>query len=425
MKDFFNKLTLDLNSIKENEFVCKDSRMNWIFKNVWNLNVILFHQDIELIKFGRHLSLIFEKNYFILREYGKDIIRSEKMIFDEQQKINISFSFPEGIMRIIGTGLTDGTWKGSTPRTKSVTSITFSNDKTKPYVDFIGEQGRFFQISDSLKNISGLKLWVKSDNPCELHPDTKKIKIWKDNSGNSNDLIQPNSELAPVLDTNTGEILFVPGTILEIPDFNINFHKNTDLTIFVMLEMSEYVLKEKKQKILSISNSLDESIDMILEKKEEQIGRYPEFHDVTKIYLNHIFTSNEKTFINENFVDLFTSYKFLDKYIRNQKPGPQLFLLAYQSIKNNKVFIKDYNYNENKWFSLTETNEEFEFKINKENKSRLLLSPDKKFSGKIKEIFIFDRMFLDSNEQNNENWIFLYLKQKYKLNNVKFTLEKK
>lgn len=425
MKDFFNKLTSELRNFKETEFVCKDSKINWVFKNVWNFNVVLLHYDVELIKFGRHLSLFFENDYFILREYGKELIKSGKLFFSDEQKISINFSMSEGIMRIIGTGLSDGTWKGIAPRTKAVSFVSFSNDKAKPHIDFIGEQGRFFQVSDSLKNISGLKLWLKSDSPCELHPETNKIKIWKDNSGNSNHLIQENIEMAPQLDSQAGTIIFEPGSTLEISNLNLNFEKDSDLTIMAIFEMKEFVFKEQEQKILSIINSSNESIDLVLEKEEEQIGKYPEYQDVTRIFLKHIFNINGKTFENKNFIDLFTSYKFLDRYIENERPGPEVFSLIYQSTKNNNIFMKDFNYHKDKWFSLTEINQQFEFKKTIKNNTKLILNPDKNFSGKIKEIFIFDRMFFNQEENNNENWILLYLKQKYKLNDVKFVLNKK
>jgi len=425
MKDFFNKLTSELRSSKETEFVCKDSKINWVFKNVWNFNVVLLHQDVELIKFGRHFSLFFENDCFILREYRKELIKSGKMNFSDGQKISINFSFAEGIMRIIGTGLSDGTWKGIAPRTKAVSFVSFSNDKTKPYIEFVGEQGRFFQISDSLKNISGLKLWLKSDNPCELHPETNKIKIWKDNSGNSSHLIQENSELSPQLDSETGTIIFDPRTILETSNLDLNFEKDSDLTIMIIFEMAEFVFPEKEQKVLSIVNSSNDSIELVIEKEEEQIGRYPEYQDVTRIFLKHVFNVDGKSFENKNFIDLFTSYKFLDRYIKNERPGPEVFSLIYQSTKEHKIFMKDFNYHKDKWFSLTEINQQYEFKKANKNNTKLILNPDGKFSGKIKEIFIFDRMFFNQEENNNENWILLYLKQKYKLNDVKFVLNKK
>lgn len=425
MKDFFNKLTSELLSSKETEFICKDSKINWVFKNVWNFNVVLLHQDVELIKFGRHLSLFFENDYFILREYGKELIKSGKIFFSDGQKISINFSLVEGIMRIIGTGLSDGTWKGIVPRTKAVAFVSFSNDRAKPYIDFLGEQGRFFQISDSLKNISGLKLWLKSDNPCELHPETNKIKIWKDNSGNSNHLIQENLELSPELDSEAGAITFEAGTMMETSNLDLNFEKNSDLTMMIVFETAEFVFQEKEQKVLSITNFYNDSIELVLEKEEDQIGRYPEYQDVTRIFLKHIFNVDGKTFENKNFIDLFTSYKFLDRYIKNERPGPEVFSLIYQSTKDNKIFMKDFNYHKDKWFSLIETIQQFDFKKTSKNTAKLILNPDGKFSGKIKEVFIFDRMFFNQEENNNENWILLYLKQKYKLNDVKFILNKK
>lgn len=131
MKEFFKKLTSDLQSLKENELICNNSQINWIFQNIWNINVICYESDVELIKFGRHLSLFFENASFILKEHGKELIRTATIQFSEQQKLNVSFSFSEGIIRVIGSGLTDGTWKGSPPRTKAIPFISLAHNKTK------------------------------------------------------------------------------------------------------------------------------------------------------------------------------------------------------------------------------------------------------------------------------------------------------
>jgi hypothetical protein len=425
MKEFFNKLTSELKSSKENEFVCKDSQINWIFQNIWNINIILQKSDVELIKFGRHLSLSYEGQRFILKEYGKELTKTEKIEFIEQQKINVSFSFSEGIIRLTGTGLTDGTWKGVAPRTKAIPFISISNDKTKTYIESIEEGGKFFQISDSLKNIAGLKLWLKWDNPCDLYPETNKIASWKDNSGNSNHLLQEDILKAPQLDLDREMIEFNSGDILYSKPFNIDLQRDLNLTIMAVFEMSEFVFKGDKQRVLTLIDSNNNSIDMILEKEKDQIGRYPEYTNVTRVFCKHVFNICGKTFENKNFIDLFTGYKFLDRFIDNEVPGPRVFLLSYQSIENNKIFMKDFNYHKDKWFSLTETNEELQIKKSNAANAKLILNPDGNFSGRIKEIFIFDRIFFNSSENKNENWILLYLKQKYKLNDVKFVLDKK
>ena len=102
MKEFFKKLTSDLHSLNEDELICKDSQINWIFQNIWNINIICYKSDVELIKFGRHLSLFFENASFVLKEHGKELIRTARLEFTEQQKLNISFSFSEGIIRVTG-----------------------------------------------------------------------------------------------------------------------------------------------------------------------------------------------------------------------------------------------------------------------------------------------------------------------------------
>lgn len=136
----------------------------------------------------------------------------------------------------------------------------------------------------------------------------------------------------------------------------------------IVFEMSEFVFKGNEQRVLSLTDENNNSIDLILEKETEQIGRYPEYTNVTRIFCKHRFNICGKTFENKNFIDLFSGYKFLDRYIDNEIPGPEVFLLSYQSADNNKIFIKDFNYHKDKWFSLTETNEELQIKKNKYSK---------------------------------------------------------
>jgi len=425
MKEFFKKLTSDLHSLNEDELICKDSQINWIFQNIWNINIICYKSDVELIKFGRHLSLFFENASFVLKEHGKELIRTARLEFTEQQKLNISFSFSEGIIRVTGSGLTDGTWKGLPPRTKAIPFLSLVHDKTKTHVESIEEGGKFFPISDSLKNIAGLKLWLKWDNPSDKHSDTDAILSWKDNSGNSNHCFVDTPDRAPVLDKLGETICFSTGSILESEGICLDFQRDLNLTVMIVFEMSEFVFKGNKQRVLTLVDKNSNSLDLILEKETEHIGRYPEYTHVTRIFCKHRFNICGKTFENKNFIDLFSGYKFLDRYIDNEVPGPKVFLLSYQSAENNKIFMKDFNYHKDKWFSLTETNEELQIKKTNTSDAKLIINPDGNFSGNIKEIFIFDRIFFSSLENKNESWILLYLKQKYKLSDVKFSLDKK
>jgi hypothetical protein len=395
-----------------------------LFNQVWNIDVILFHEQTIILN-SNNITFYLDNDKLVVINNNKKNIETNKLNFDDGQLVNISFSLKEGIIRILGTNRTDGTWK-SEPIKFEENQISFlriksNGEKTKLVSINLG--GKFFSKNEVLKNISGLKAWYCKDSGVELFPDTNKISTWKDKSCNLNDLNQTDINLAPSYSENKN-IFFNSGEFIET-NYIDNLLKNKELTIFIFFELYEYVSKQEKHEIFKISDKNNKNeLSLFTEYQNEEIGKFPKYEKKTSIFLNNELNFDGEKHTVQHLLDVFFSSNEYGLKINNETPGPDTPLVIFNKIKDNTILLKNFFYKNSKWFSLNnlniDNNKEIKFTENKIT----IGSNSNGFHGSIKEMFIFDKLLFSEENPEQEKWLFQYLESKYNFKKDKFTLLK-
>lgn len=389
--------------------------VSFLLTNPWSSEFYL--KDIEdkaIINFYNGVIISWKAKKIVITENGHLIVSTPPINLPEDGKIVLSFALNEGFIRVLKSTGTDGTWKGKhIQNTKS--ERVFLNPK---YVLSIEEGPRVFDKHECLKNMTGLEYWFVPHQDCFVFSGTKDVGRIHSQTWNDTCLVQNDQTKAPIIVPEDKTIFFEPGKYLEYQGNNLDwlFKPNHNMILFLAIEPYEYVSPLEEQTIFKITQEKNE-YSLMYTRTREEIGDYKNREHMYRFFIKHKYV-NDNNYETTNFVDLFTTQWIY----KNERPGPSIYFLITQQVKDNQIRIKNYNYNK-KWFIFEELKKDINSDISNEP---IYFQLGGKYHGKIKELFIFNREITSENVFDDQSikWIMAYLKYKYAIEEKLIDLKK-
>lgn len=345
---------------------------------------------------------------------GRSLYKSE-VLNKETQKLTISFALSENLIRIQGCKNVDGTYKlAEDIKDFKPSSVSFHSS----HILSLGEP-EVFPKEEALKNMSGLEFWLIPDKNCMVYSGSTKVANITDISHNKLLFAQSEPVKSPFIDETDRSLFLTPSQSLEYVGSNCySFFKSpNDFILFLALEPYEFSSTIQNQSLFKMEMGKN-YIEFILSYSEEEITNNKEQEFVRQLYITQKVKIDELIYETVNFVDMF--YK--NWLIKNERPGPTIYFLSTQSVKENKATIQNYNYHD-KWFIF----EKLEYKINDTitEQEPIKITIGGNYHGKIKEIFLFNRRLIadEAFDDQSVKWIMAYLKQKYAITDTLIKLK--
>jgi hypothetical protein len=367
-----------------------------------------------LITFYNGIAINWNHNKITITENSHVLLSTAVISLPEDGKVFLSLALKEGFIRLLNSNGTDGTWKG-----KAISLFESEKMFLDPaHVLSLQEGPKLFEKHEALKNMTGLDFWFVPHKDCFVFSGTNNVGRSQSQNWNNISLIQNDINKAPIVDSKDGTIFFEPNKYLEYHGnhFNWLFDSNHNMILFLAIEPYEYVSPLEEQTIFKITQGKN-TYSLMYTRTKEEIGDYRNREYTYRFFIKHQYIT-DKSYQTTNFVDLFTTQWIY----KNERPGPSIYFLITQQIKDNQIKIQNYNYNK-KWFIFEELKKEINPVVSNEP-SYFKLGGE--YHGKIKELFIFNREIHTENifDDQSIKWIMAYLKYKYAIEEKLIDLKK-
>jgi hypothetical protein len=381
-----------------------DNHISWLLNHDWSCVVDLKNvDDISLFNFYNGVTIVWRNNQVAVLENSRCCLATAPIKLSEDGKVTLSFSLLEGFIRALNTVGTDGTWKGEPITNKSTGIVDINSSAVKE----IKSGAETFDKHECLKNMSGLEFWLNPEQNHLVTDNNNKVSQISSQSPNNIVLKQYVDDKLPEFQNHDQTLFFEPNQFLQYQGKELNwlFNQEHNMIMFLAIEPYEYVSPIDPQTLFKINQNKNEYTLMYTRTKEE-IGDYKNREFTYRFFIKHQYI-NGQHYETVNFVDLLTTQWIY----KNERPGPTVFFLITQQIKDGRIKIQNYNYNK-KWFIFEEINQDINLN-GTDDPIQMYIGNN--YHGKIKEMFIFNRHMTSQNifDDQSVKWIMAYLKYKY------------
>lgn len=378
--------------------------VSWLFNHDWSCVIDLSNtQNVTLFDFYNGCTISWHNNQILVMENDVCCLSTPSINLPKDGKVILSISLTEGFIRVLNAIGTNGTWKGVGLRDKNSRMIYVNTERVKE----IEGGAETFDRQECLKNMSGLELWLVPHKDCYVISGTNIVSTIQSQTANNIVFNQNAKNKLPKIISEDLSLFFEPEQCLlyQGKEFNWLFNHEHDMILFLAIEPYEYVSPFQTQTILKFIQDKNE-YSLMYTRTQEELGNYKNREFTYRFFIKHQYI-NGSTYETLNFVDLFTTQWIY----KNERPGPAIYFLITQQIKDNHIKIQNYNYNK-KWFIFEELNQNISLNSIDEP-TELQLGGN--YHGKIKELFIFNRKLTSENvfQDQSVKWIMAYLKYKY------------
>lgn len=378
--------------------------VSWLLNHEWSCILNLKNiSDTKLFDFYNGITIHWNNNVVSVIENGHCCVTTAPIKPSEDGKVTLSFSLHEGFIRALNTVGTDGTWKGDRITNNNSGIVDIDLDAIKE----IKNGAQTFDKHECLKNMSGLEFWLVPEQKHIITIHDNKVSTISSQSPNNIVLKQYVDDLLPEFQNHDQTLFFEPKQFLKYQGKELKwlFNQEHNMIMFLAVEPYEYVSPIEPQTLLKIIQNKNE-YTLLYTRTQEEIGDYKNREFTYRFFIKHQYVNGEK-YETVNFVDLLTTQWIY----KNERPGPTIFFLITQQIKDGRIKIQNYNYNK-KWFIFEEINQDINLN-GTDDPIEMYIGNN--YHGKIKEMFIFNRHMTSQNifDDQSVKWIMAYLKYKY------------